>query len=96
MGETSRLRLGRDRRMRNGDHEFARDLHRQMALVAQPLIGDDAGVARPDAQPNGVGANSDHDFLASSNRAANLCGHLTIRKVQGWSVLNGELNTIAV
>ena len=82
--------------MRNGDHEFPRHLHRQMALIAKPLIGDNSRTVGPGAQPNRVGANPNHNLLTSSNCRANALRNIAIGKIEGRATIDREANPIVV
>src|SRR5579862_4296607 len=89
-------RLRRNRLVRNRDEEFPRCLHRQMALIAEPLIGDNARDIGAGAQSHGMRTRADHSFVAPSDRAANALRQVGSSEIECWAIFNFEAHAITV
>src|SRR5579883_3561536 len=64
-------RLGGDRLMGHRDEQLAGDVHRKMALIAEPLVGDDARLVETAPEADRMRADADDGSLPPADRLAN-------------------------
>src|SRR5689334_14983605 len=77
--------------MRDRHQQLSRDRHRDMTLVAKPLVGDDASrLAATATELDAVRTNADHDSAPVADRLSDLRSQLVVAEAEARPVVELE------
>src|SRR3979490_97137 len=83
-------------RMRYRHQEFSRHRHRHMALVPEPLVGDDSrGLAAAAAEHDTGRPTADHDLSPVADRLPNLLPQLIVAEAEARTIVELEGGSVA-